>query len=141
MAEVKVKLVKKIDDSYKILIQKDSVNKVPAFLKKNKLGEKYMIVTDSKVRKLYGNSLLRFLKKNGLKADIISFPQGEKNKTLKSVEKLANEMVEKGDVVAVMEAMKMEVQVTAHRSGQIKQLAQIHQNYSNDEKIAEIHAV
>ncbi|MFW2035776.1 biotin carboxylase N-terminal domain-containing protein [Acinetobacter junii] len=52
-----------------------------------------------------------------------------------------NQMVEKGDVVAVMEAMKMEVQVTAHRSGQIKQLAQIHQNYSNDEKIAEIHAV
>ena len=55
-----------------------------------------MIVTDSKVRKLYGNSLLRFLKKSGIQADIISFPQGEKNKTLQSVEKLANEMVEKG---------------------------------------------
>ena len=82
MAEIKVKLVNKTDDSYKIFIQKDSVNKIPRFLKKNKLGEKYMIVTDSKVRKLYGNSLLRFLKKNGLKADIISFPQGEKNKTL-----------------------------------------------------------
>ena len=82
MAEIKVKLVNKTDSSYKIFIQKDSVNKIPAFLKKNKLGEKYMIVTDSKVRKLYGNSLLRFLKKNGLKADIISFPQGEKNKTL-----------------------------------------------------------
>lgn len=52
-----------------------------------------------------------------------------------------NQMVEKGDVVAVMEAMKMEVQVIAHRSGEIKQLAQIHQNYSNDEKIAEIHPV
>jgi len=96
MTEIKVKLVKKTNDSYKIFIQKDSVNKIPTFLKKNKLGEKYIIVTDSKVRKLYGNSLLRFLKKNGLKADIISFPQGEKNKTLESVEKLANEMVEKG---------------------------------------------
>ena len=96
MAEVKVTLKKKIDDSYKIFINKDCVNKIPAFLKRKKLGNKYMIVTDSKVRKLYGNSLLRFLKKSGIRADIISFPQGEKNKTLQSVEKLANEMVEKG---------------------------------------------
>ena len=96
MAEIKVKLVNKTDDSYKIFIQKDSVNKVPVFLKKKKLGNKYMIITDSKVRKLYGNSFLRFLKKNGINADIISFPQGEKNKNISSIEKLANEMIKKG---------------------------------------------
>ena len=96
MSEISIKLGGKTDKSYKILIKEGVADVIPSQLKKLKLGNKYAIVTDSKVKKLYGNPLLRYLKKNGIEADIISFPQGEKSKKLETIEKLASEMIEKG---------------------------------------------
>ncbi|MDH0030139.1 MULTISPECIES: biotin carboxylase N-terminal domain-containing protein [unclassified Acinetobacter] len=49
-----------------------------------------------------------------------------------------NDHVEQGNVIAIMEAMKMEVQVVAHRTGQIKSLAALNQTLNADTKIAEI---
>ncbi len=91
-----VKLTEKLDKSYPIFIEQNAANRIPAWLKKNKIGNKFCVITDSKVKRLYGNSFLRFLKKNGIECDIISFPDGEKSKNLKTIEKLAEEMVKKG---------------------------------------------
>lgn len=57
---------------------------------------KFAIITDSKVKHLYGGKLLWNLKKSGLKAEILSFPQGEKSKTLSTVEALSSQMIEMG---------------------------------------------
>lgn len=51
---------------------------------------------------------------------------------------LENARVEQGEIIAIMEAMKMEVQVVAHRRGQIKYLTDLNQTLNADTKIAEI---
>ncbi|WP_111895812.1 acetyl/propionyl/methylcrotonyl-CoA carboxylase subunit alpha [Acinetobacter sp. MB5] len=48
------------------------------------------------------------------------------------------DQVQEGDVVGVMEAMKMEVPIVAHRTGHIQQLAAIGQTLHADQPIAEI---
>lgn len=46
--------------------------------------------------------------------------------------------VEQGEVIAIMEAMKMEIQVIAHQSGKIGQLTAVGVTCNADQKIAEI---
>lgn len=48
------------------------------------------------------------------------------------------ESVKKGDVIAIMEAMKMEVQVTASRDGVLRQKAQVGEYFASDAILAEI---
>lgn len=50
----------------------------------------------------------------------------------------AGDQVEQGQVVAIMEAMKMEVQVLAQRSGVIQDFAKLHTSYNADAVLAEI---
>lgn len=87
---IKVRLKK---DSYKI--EFCSFAQVAKNLDKNPLGQKYAIITDHKVKKLYAESLKKELKKSGIIAEIFSFPSGEKNKTLQTIEKLAEQMLAK----------------------------------------------
>lgn len=96
MPTIQVKLEGKRDDSYKIFIRKGIALAIPKELKKLKLGNKYAIITDSKVKKLYGNGLLRALKKNGINGDIFDFPFGEKSKSIYTVEQLAEKMIKHG---------------------------------------------
>ncbi|WP_213073691.1 acetyl/propionyl/methylcrotonyl-CoA carboxylase subunit alpha [Acinetobacter ihumii] len=49
-----------------------------------------------------------------------------------------DQWVEQGEVIAIMEAMKMEIQVLAHQAGHIKNLVEITQSYQADHKLAEI---
>lgn len=96
MPVINLKLKKRIDNSYKIFVQKGISNDLHKHLKEMKIGKKYAIITDSTVRKLFGNALLRKLKRKGIKGDIFSFTKGEKSKRLETVEKLAEEMIKKG---------------------------------------------
>lgn len=95
MPKIKVKVARRPRDKYTIFIKENAVDFLPDFLKENCIGTKYAILTDSKTKKIYGNSLLKFLKKNKISAELISFEQGEKSKTLETVEKLAEEMITK----------------------------------------------
>ncbi|RLZ08203.1 ATP-grasp domain-containing protein [Acinetobacter sp. 2JN-4] len=60
------------------------------------------------------------------------------NGTLSSWMVQENAQVELGDVIATMEAMKMEVPVIAHRTGKIKNLVALNQMLDADMQIAEI---
>ncbi|MFA4890986.1 MAG: 3-dehydroquinate synthase family protein, partial [Candidatus Gracilibacteria bacterium] len=55
----------------------------------------FAIITDSKVKRLYGGKLMWKIRKAGFTAELFSFPNGERSKTLATVERIANEMVEK----------------------------------------------
>lgn len=55
----------------------------------------FAIITDSKVKRLYGGKLMWKIRKAGFTAELFSFPNGERSKTLSTVERIANEMVEK----------------------------------------------
>ncbi len=96
MPIIQAKHKKEIDDSYKVFIEKGVVNKLPSLLKKINLGQKYAIITDSKTAKIHGQTISKFLNKNGIKNEIFSFESGEKSKTLSTIEELAESMVEKG---------------------------------------------
>ena len=72
-----------------------SIKNLPKELKKKRIGEKYCIITDSTVARLYSKKILKILRENGIEAEVIHFSEGEKNKTLKSVENLASQMIQK----------------------------------------------
>ena len=82
MEEVHLNLNKQADYSYNILIDKKLLNKIPLDLKKNNIGNRYLIITDSNIKSLFGNSLLTSMKKSGLKTDILYFRAGEQHKNL-----------------------------------------------------------
>lgn len=83
------------DKSYKIFIEKGVLNKLPTFLKKENLGDDFAIITDSKTEKLFGKSLAKHLREKGFRVELFSFEAGEKSKTLKTVEELAEKMIAK----------------------------------------------
>lgn len=60
-----------------------------------KCAARYIIITDSIVKKLMGEKLLKSLKKAGLQAALITFPAGEKNKTEETHRKLTHAMLAK----------------------------------------------
>jgi len=79
----------------RIVIKKDTLLSIGKELKKFNNINSFAVITDSKVKKLYGGKLIWNLKRAGLKAEIFSFPEGEKSKNFTTIEKIANEMVEK----------------------------------------------
>ncbi|MFA7685648.1 MAG: hypothetical protein WCX95_02520, partial [Candidatus Gracilibacteria bacterium] len=72
MSEIKVNLKSELDNSYKIIIENGITQEIPKHLKKMKLGNKYAIITDSKVAKLYGFSFAKFLRNNEITCEIFS---------------------------------------------------------------------
>lgn len=56
-------------------------------------GKRFVIITDSTVKRLYGTALQKHLQSLGLSVLLISFPAGEKYKSRKTKEKIENEML------------------------------------------------
>ncbi|MFA5763618.1 MAG: 3-dehydroquinate synthase [archaeon] len=80
----KVSLTLKNNDSLcDVFSGQNSFPQILTYLKEKKKAQ-YVIITDSKVKKLHGERLLKFLKDGGLNVFLISFPNGEKNKTRKT---------------------------------------------------------
>ncbi len=88
MEKIKLNLKNRIDQSYNIVIDRDLLGKIPKDLKQNKIGNSYLIITDSNIEKLFGKKLLALMKKTGLKTDLISFKAGEQSKNLKTFTQL-----------------------------------------------------
>lgn len=91
MEKIHLNLKKEIDESYDILIDRNLLSKIPSDLRKNNVGNRYLIITDSNIENLFGNKLLDLMKKNGLKTDLISFTAGERSKNMSTFAKLIHE--------------------------------------------------
>lgn len=92
MKKLRISLKKKIDNSYEITFTRDHLKKLTTDFKKKKWGNKYALICDSKVKKLYGDGLVKDLRKAGFKIEVFSFMHGEKSKTLKTAERIINSM-------------------------------------------------
>jgi 3-dehydroquinate synthase len=92
--KVKVNLKKQIDNSYDILI--GSKLSLADELVKRKIAEKYFVITDETTRKLFGEGLLKDLRKSGLQAELISFIAGEKSKSRKVKAELEDKLISLG---------------------------------------------
>ncbi len=90
---IKVNLKKNEDKSYKIHIAEGLLNKVHTKIAKRPA---YAIISDESVAKLYGKNLQSSLKRAGIKCHLFTFPPGDKSKKLDTVEKLLDQLVEKG---------------------------------------------
>ncbi len=72
-------------NSYNILIQRGLFHSIANDLD---IGNRYLIITDSTVCKLYAEDLKHSFIKNGKECSVISFPAGEKNKNLSTFSSL-----------------------------------------------------
>lgn len=86
----------KTRQAYEILIKENILEEIPQDLKNNFDFGKIAIITDSNVEKIYAKSLLEKFQKEGIKAEIFSFPAGETSKNIETVIFLARSLVEKG---------------------------------------------
>ncbi|MBU1992094.1 MAG: 3-dehydroquinate synthase [Patescibacteria group bacterium] len=84
---IPVKLKKKEDRSYKIIVEDGLIDRIPSLLN---YGVRYAVIADSKVGKLYGQKLVKRL---GKKAKLFTFPHGERSKNLFTVEALCKKML------------------------------------------------
>ena len=96
MGKISVKLRKNIDDSYEIITGKGVSGKLPGIISQKFGKRKIAIITDSVVGKIYGKKLLSAFRKAGFDCCMVSFPAGEKNKRLATVEKLQEQMLANG---------------------------------------------
>ncbi len=92
MKKIKVNLDKRVSSSYEICIGYDILDRIGLIIAKYMPARHYVIITDSIVSNLYGQSLLNRLKSMGISVDMIDFPAGEDSKnvdtTLGIVERL-----------------------------------------------------
>ncbi len=98
MSKFYVELKKVVDDSYDIEVGRNLFDTLVDDLK-GKLGlgiSKYVIITDSNVKTLYGDKLHKKLVDEGFKVDLISFPAGETSKVRATKEMIEDEMLAKG---------------------------------------------
>lgn len=98
MSKFYVELKKVVDDSYDIEVGRNLFDTLIKDLK-GSLGEgisRYAIITDSNVRKLYGEKLYERLVNEGFIVDLISFSAGEESKVRATKEMIEDEMLAKG---------------------------------------------
>ncbi len=93
---VRVKLRRTIDDSYDVIVGDGLMERLAEDLSNKPVGDRYVVVSDSTVMKLYGNALTETLRKAGLKVDRIAFPEGEASKSRKMKQYLEEHMLGMG---------------------------------------------
>lgn len=78
----------------RLFVEEGLFEKIPSLLAKKFPATHYIIITDDQVKKLYGMKLLEGLKKQGLRASLISVPPIETSKNLETVFRLLEKMAE-----------------------------------------------
>ena len=81
MNKLRVNLKQNIDNSYDIVIGEDLFENFVSTLSENPIAYSYVIITDSKVRQLYGEKLKSLIDGISDKTLLLDFPAGEIQKT------------------------------------------------------------
>jgi 3-dehydroquinate synthase len=89
---IRLKLLRTADNSYDIIIGTTLASTAKELAKSNEFS-KYFIITDSNVKRLYGNEFLKTLCTNKIEAHLLSVPAGEKSKTRKTKEQLEDKLL------------------------------------------------
>jgi 3-dehydroquinate synthase len=82
--------------SYPILIDNGLLPGIGPDLKNRGLAKRFVVVADSTVAGLYGETVLDSLRQAGLTPELITFPSGEASKTLATVAALASRLAQLG---------------------------------------------
>ncbi len=89
---VRINLERRVVDSYDIIIGTDLFPKIAKDLKEISRASRFAIITDSNVGPLYARALETRIRMTGLDCKTFSFEAGEKNKNMKTVTSLLNQL-------------------------------------------------
>lgn len=78
--------------TYPIFIQDGLLTDLGTDLKERNVAKRYGIISDAHVASLYGDLLMESLSKEGIRAELITFPQGEASKNLQTIATLASQL-------------------------------------------------
>jgi len=90
---IRVPLVEQRDASYDILVAPGLVHELAEILKRYCPAAAYALISDSHVAKLYGEDLVKRLVAAGDRAELLTFPAGEWNKTRETWASLSDRML------------------------------------------------
>ena len=96
MNKLRVNLKQNIDNSYDIVIGEDLFEKFVSTLSENPIAYSYVIITDSKVRQLYGEKLKSLIDGISDKTLLLDFPAGEMQKTREVKSNIEDSMLNAG---------------------------------------------
>jgi 3-dehydroquinate synthase len=98
MSVFSVKLEKQIVETYDIEIGTNLFTKLARDLKTNLIENvsRYVIITDSNVRNIYGNDFFKYMKLQNFVVDIIDFPAGETYKSRETKSLLEDKLIDLG---------------------------------------------
>ena len=90
---IRVPLREQRDASYDIAVGHGLLADLPALLKRHCPAAAYAVITDTHVAKLYGDEVLKRVSGIGYRADLLTFPAGEWNKTRETWASLSDRML------------------------------------------------
>ena len=90
---IRVPLREQRDASYDIAIGSGLLAELPALLKRHCPAAGYAVITDTHVAKLYGDEVLKRVSATGYRAELLTFPAGEWNKTRETWASLSDRML------------------------------------------------
>ena len=96
MNKIKVNLDKRSSHSYEIYIGHDILDRIALLIAKSGLAANYIIIADTTVSSLYGETVLSALRETGLTVDMIDFAPGEASKTIDTALSLIEQLVDRG---------------------------------------------
>lgn len=76
-----------------IYIEQEGLQKLPALLRKHRISGELAVISDDRVAKLYGATLLDLLAAAGIKAPLFQVPEGEGSKSLYQCEQLYRQLI------------------------------------------------
>ena len=78
--------------SYPVYIGSGLLSRAGSYLKERGFSGRLVVITDSTVKNLYGNTLSQALEDDGFQVDILEVPPGEEQKTLENAGRLYQEL-------------------------------------------------
>jgi len=87
---------KREKSGYDILIGDNYLDSLSGILETSCPANKYAVITDDNVYKLYGKDIIRRLRYGKLRAEVFVTPHGERSKSIKEVIRLSSEILERG---------------------------------------------
>lgn len=81
---------------YEVYMGTGLLDRMAQDLREKPLAKRYAVVSDDRVAGLYGKKMMESLEKQGLKAQLFTFPQGEASKNRKEKEHLEDAMLAAG---------------------------------------------
>ena len=93
MKDVKVDLGQR---SYRIVIDSGLLKDLPSVFSELNRGQKWIVISQESIMKLYGYKLLMDMKEEGYNIDYISLPIGEPAKSFNEYQSIINQMIDLG---------------------------------------------